>query len=750
MMRLKDTFIKATEEFNTLEKNVPAYYFRRSYVSSVKRTAKLTIAVCGFYELFWNGERITRGFLSPYISNPNDCVYYDEYDLPVDAGENVLGIILGNGFQNNPGGYIWDFDKADFRSAPMVSVTMCAQEGNCEAVLLESDTNFKVAPSAILSDDYRFGEYYDANFEIEGWAQKGFDDSEWSRALSAKSPKGELCLADVAPIVKAGELHPVSVTKCGDGYIYDFGISNAGVCRLKIKGAKGQKIELRHTDALVNGDVDMAQVWFVRDFWERDKDLIQKDTYVCKGDGVEEYSPSFTYHGFRYVRVDGITEAQAQKDLITFIIYHTELNTVGDFVCSDQNANKLQEIARRSILSNFHHFPTDCPQREKNGWTADAALTSETALLNFDPERNYAEWLRNVRKAQKADGSLPGIVPTAGWGFEWGNGPAWDAVLAQLPYYVYIYRGKTDMIRDSAESFISYLRYLRSRCDENGLLSIGLGDWCHVGGLNPKAPLLLTDSIMALDIARKIADMLEAIGDSSSATYAREQADKYRASIRAHLIDFKAMSVVGDCQSSQAMGLYYGIFDSHEKNAAFNKLLELVRYADDHIDVGVLGGRVIFEVLSEFGYSNLAFKMIMREDYPSYGNWLSRGATTLWENFLPDGTSSMNHHFWGHISGWFMKYIGGIKLNPTGRNVNSAELSPVFIEALDWAKAYHNSPKGKISVSWKREKNYISLEVDFPADFCAVCKLEKPYCFENGESIMEISSGMYKIIQSNG
>ena len=742
----KEYFVKATQEYNTFERNVPAYYFRRAFDLQAPILAKITVAACGFYELYLNGERITRSFLSPYISNTNDFIYYDQYDVSLDTGKNVIGIHLGNGFQNNPGGHIWDFDQATFRSAPMVAVSVTQTSCGTENIVLFSDENFRVAPSPIRSDDYRFGEYYDANYEIENWNQKVFDDSSWGNAMSATPPMGELRLADIAPIVMEREMGPVEILRCDDGYIYDFGESNAGICRLRIRGTKGQTIELRHADSLKNGDLNMEQVWFVRDHWERDRHIVHKDTYVCKGVGTEIYEPTFTYHGFRYVKVSGISPEQATKQLLTYLIYHTELNTRGDFACSDSMAMTLQEVTRRSIVSNFHHFPTDCPQREKNGWTADAALTCEAALLNFDPERNYHEWLRNICKAQREDGSLPGIVPTDGWGFDWGNGPAWDCVLAYLPYYTYLYRGETRMITDSAQAFVSYLHYLRMRCDKNGLLCIGLGDWCHVGGIQPKAPLILTDTVMAMDIAEKMAVMFEAINRKEEACLARAESEHYRTSIRAHLIDWETMLAAGSCQSSQAMCLHYGVFEASEENLAFCKLLEMIHACDDHIDVGVLGGRVLFHVLTRFGHSDLAFHMITREDYPSYGNWIKRGATTLWENFHPDSADSMNHHFWGDISAWFIKCIAGIQLNPDKHDINTVRIRPSFVRALESASAYHIASAGKISVAWRREDKDIVLDVKIPRDVCATVELESGFLFEDGNASKPIVTGTYKLI----
>lgn len=742
-------FIQATKEYNTFEKTVPAPYIRKSFVSDRKTVARIYIAACGFYELYLNGKRYTKGFFAPYISNPEHYIYCDAYDVPLDEGENVIGIILGNGFQNNPGGHIWDFDKASFRSAPMVALTLTYQNAEGDQVIIESDDSFKTAESPIRSDDYRFGEYYDANFEISGWNQKGFDDSMWKPAMEVTPPKGKIRLCEAEPIVQETEVKPVEIYKDGDSYIYDFGYNNTGVCRLHIKGRKGQKIELQHGELMKDGKLVLENVWFVREHWERDKEIVHKDTYICKGEGEETYVPMFTYHGFRYVRVSGIDAEQATPDLLTYLILHSDIKSRGGFTCSDAVVNQLQEITRRSDISNFHYFPTDCPHREKNGWTADAALSSEHVLLNFTAEVSYREWLRNICKAQDEQGALPGIIPTGGWGFSWGNGPAWDSVLAYLPYFVYIYRGETDMIKESAAAFMAYLRYLTTRTDENGLIQIGLGDWCHVGGRPPKAPLVVTDSIMSMDIANKMSVMFEAIGMASEQAFAKKIASDYREAIRKHLIDFDTMTAEGNCQSSQAMCLYYGVFEKEEEPMALQRLLALIHDEDDHMDVGVLGGRVIFHVLSKFGYSDLAYQMITRPDYPSYGYWIEKGATTLWESFFPDDRrDSMNHHFWGDISAWFIKCLAGIRFNPRGNDIQSVDIRPSFVEALDDAEGYYTAPMGKILSSWKKTEDGVLLNLQIPEAMKATAYLEKGFVFADGSSVKTVSSGEYKIFKN--
>lgn len=736
----KTGFICASKEYTTFERSVPAHYFRRSFNCEASSKMKLRIAVCGLYELWFNGERITRGMLSPYISNTDDMVYFDEYQIITDPGENVIGILLGNGLQNNPGGFIWDFDEASFRSAPKFSLELTDENGN---TVLDSGDGFRVHPSPIVRDDYRFGEWYDAREEIPGWEKKGFDDSSWKPALIADPPKGELRLADVSPVIKETEIAPVGIIRSGDGFIYDFGVSYAGVCRMRIRGTRGQKIELRHADSLKNGDLNLKQIWFKhsQEQFDRDIKIVHMDSYICRGEGEEIYQPVFTYHGFRYVRVDGITEDQATMGLLTFCVYHTDLKTRGGFECSDETVNALQTVTRRSILSNFYHFPTDCPQREKNGWTADAALSCEAALMNFDPERNYREWMRNIVKAQRPDGSLPGIIPTGGWGFHWGNGPAWDCVLVWIPYYCYVYRGETDMISECVGAIKKYLEYIRSRTDENGLLAIGLGDWCPVGGGEPKAPLILTDSVTSMDIAAKAAILFDAVGLTEDADFARNEADKYKKAVREHLVDGNTLVARGECQTSQAMCLYYGIYSDGEFDKAFNVLLRLIRDAGDHMDVGVLGGRVIFRLLAEHGHADLALKMIAREDYPSYGNWIKRGATTLWENFAPDSVLSMNHHFWGDISAWFMQYPGGIRLNPSKKDPGEVLIAPEFTDKLTRASAFHDAPSGRISVNWIRKGDGVDLKIEIPAGMKATLRIPKGYTAANTDGDIALESG---------
>ena len=217
---------------------------------------------------------------------------------------------------------------------------------------------------------------------------------------------------------------------------------------------EGQKIEMLFGEHILpNGQFTVDNLTFNYAHFAHLPFYTQKDTYICKGEGIEEWSPSFTYHGYRYVLVSGITEEQATKDLLQYRVMNTELNEIGNFSCSDPILNKLQKMVRVATLANFYHFPTDCPHREKNGWTADAALSVEHTLLNLTPENNYKEWEAHLCAALNEAGALPGIVPTGGWGFHWGNGPAWDQALLVIPYMLYKYRGDIECAKSALPSY---------------------------------------------------------------------------------------------------------------------------------------------------------------------------------------------------------------------------------------------------------------------------------------------------------
>jgi len=747
-MEFPKFFISAGHEYNDFHAFVPSPYFRKSIILNEKGALSLTIAVCGFYELYLNGEKVTKGRLAPYISNTDDIVYADKYNFDLEAGENVIGIQLGNGFQNNPSGHPWKFDEAVFRSAPKFALIGEFTGESGESVTFETPDGFKTHPSPIVFDEFRLGETYDARLEIDGWNKAGFNDADWNEPIIAENPRGEMRICTAEPILPQYEIKPVEIVKTAKGYRYDFVDDCAGVCRLLIKGKKGQTVTLRHSDKLKeNGELELfTGLWFPERF-ERDEPFIHCDTYTCRGDGVETYVPTFTYHAFRYVMVDGITEEQATPDLLTFVVMNSDIKECGGFKTSHEKLSKLQTFARRSTLANFYYFPTDCPHREKQGWTGDAAISSEQVMMNLHAENSYREWLRNICRAQNYQGAIPGIVPTCGYGFRWGNGPAWDAALFEIPYNVFRYNGDTAIIRESAPAMVKYLSYLSTRTNEKGLVAWGLGDWIQPFHPFPTCPLVVSDTIMCYTNSYKAHLMFEAVGLKNESTFALSVAENYRKAFREHLIDPETLTVEGNCQCAQSMALYYGLFNDDEWDKAFRVLVDIIHREEDIPVIGMLGLRTLFHTLAKGGEADLIMKLMLREDACTYGSMLAAGATSLWERLNePKQTStSHNHHCHSHISSFFIKNLAGIDYNPTALDLNSCDITPVFPTEVNDAEAFFDSPCGKITSGWKRVGDKIELEVTLP-DIChGKIRLPRGYTFEDGTSEKPAKTGTYII-----
>ncbi len=729
-MDFPEQYICAGYEMNSYRKFVPAPYFRKAFFTDTA-DCRIRVTGLGFYRFWINGTELTKGLCAPYISNPDDIVYFDEYDLSpyIRLNEkNVLGFQLGNGMQNAPGGSIWDFDRAKFRAAPKLAFLM--RQG--ERVRVFSGRSVKTAPSPLYFDDLRAGVRYDARKEIPGWNLPDFDDSGWADAVLCESPRGEARICEAEPILPAYELKPVSVRKGSllpyrprgdvpkvevpedasdgrEGWIYDFGKNNAGIVRLKICGRPGQRVVLQFAELCKGDALDYNNINFYPDGFS------QRDVFVCKG-GEEVFEPPFTYHGFRYCLVMGIDEAQATPELLTYLVCSSALGTVGRFACSDGTANRLYEMCDASDRSNFYYFPTDCPHREKNGWTGDAALSAEHMLMTLGAGASFKEWLRNIRKAQRETGELPGIVPTGGWGFAWGNGPVWDSALIRLPYYTYKYTGDRAILAENAAAILRYLHYASEKRKASGLVEYGLGDWCAVGGM--KSTTEYTDSVTIMDCAGKAAEMFGVLGQKKEKTYAETLFAEMRAAIRLHLIDKNRCVADTGCQTSQAMALYYGVFDEDEREKATAYLIDAIHKNDDFIEFGIIGARVLFHVLSDAGEGELAYKMITRPEFPSYGALIGFGETTVPESFdLPgEGGGSHDHHMYCDIKNWFISRVAGLRYNPDGDDCRRVLVKPSYISSLRFAEAEYLSPYGKIAVRWERADGGIRLTLDAPEE----------------------------------
>lgn len=738
-------FICAGREMCNFSHHVPAPYFRREFsLDFTPEEAEIVITGQGFYELTVNGTPVTKGPLAPYISNPDDILYYDRYDLRpyLKKGKNAIGILLGNGMRNAFGGFIWDFDKAHCRGPVCLALCLTARAGE-KTFSMEADETFRTHPSPITFDDLRMGCRYDARRQIPGWDTVGFDDTGWQAAQFCTMPAGEpmLCTAepitvtevrravkiehfDALPFAYQNGLQtaaPFSESVRRNVYVYDFGVNTAGITVLRIHGTAGQKITVRHGEYLQGGKFSETTTIFIRpDATEKYLAYSQCDEYICRGGEEEIFVPRFKYDGFRYAYVEGLTPEQATPDALEFRVMSSGFPERGGFSCSSPVLNRLYEMSVRSDRANFYYFPTDCPHREKNGWTGDASMSAEHMLLHMAGENSLRVWLANIRKAQNDAGALPGIVPTGGWGFDWGNGPAWDSVLFNLPYQIYRHTGDVSVITENLPAMLRYLAYAVTKRDERGLCAYGLGDWVDPNqDVNGKiaAPLEVTDSVMLTDMATKAAFLFRQAGRRREAEYAAGFAADMREAIRAHLIDFDTMTVAGDCQTSQVFAIGAGIFEPEELPAARARLLAILHRDGDENACGMIGLRYLYHVLIDMGEAELAYRVMTSGGRTGYGSWVKRGATSMLENFPYEdgrGVCSQNHHFLADILSVMMQDFAGLRPNPTCEDPRSFAIAPVFLRELDFAEADYRGVCGRLSVRWERRTEEICLTVIVP------------------------------------
>lgn len=771
-MRFSDKFIKANDNMCSFDEHIPAPYFRKKFsLDFVPQKAEITICGLGFYELYINGKEITKGPLAPYINNTNEICYYDNYDITdmLSKGENVIGILLGNGFRNCFGGFVWKFDKAKSRGPVITALAFEAVgEGEEQSLKFEADTTFKTHPSPIIFDDLRMGYRYDSRLEIPNWNLASFDDSEWENAKTAMQPAGEARLCRAEPITVTEKIKPVSIkhydelpfayenssqkakempeTIRKNVYVFDFGVNSAGVTVLKINGLEGQQISIRHAEHTVRGNFSMNTTMFKREdktVAERYLEYGQRDIFICKG-GEETFIPKFKYDGFRYAYVEGLLPEQVNEDTLTYYIMNSDIKSRAGFNSSNEILNRLQECTRRSDLSNFYYFPTDCPHREKNGWTGDAAVSAEHMLLNLKASNSLKVWCECIAAAQRTDGTLPGIVPTGGWSYR-QFGPSWDGVCVDLPYFIYKYDGDISVIKENASLILRYFHYIMSRRNERGLIEVGLGDWCDpFRAVNGKiaAPLEVTDSITIYDIAVKATHLFGIANMDYAKQFTKQISKDMREAIRKHLIDFNTMTVDGDCQTAQAFAIEAGIFNDDEIEFAGKRLVDIVHRDEDENHCGMIGLRYIFHALTRIGESELAYKMVVSKNRTGYGRWISEGATTLREKFvdIESGAASLNHHFFGDVSSWMIQEIAGIKPNPHVNDVSYFEISPHFITNLDFAEAYFESANGIVKSRWQREKENIVLSVEIPENIHGKIIINDKYVI-NGEKVLSLTGG---------
>ncbi len=703
----------------------PAPYFRKGFEASKKiRSARAYIAVAGLYELYLNGRKVGNHRLDPMYTRFDRRTLYVTYDITeqLQQGKNAIGVLLGNGWYNHQSTAVWNFHKAAWRARPAFCLDLRIQYEDGSVETVSSGKDWKTALSPVVFNSIYTAEHYDARREQPGWNTAGFIDTAWKEVLLRAAPSPHIVAQAMHPIRNVEEIAVKSLQKFNDtAYVFNLGRNISGVSRITVKGDSGTVIRLKHGERLYkNGRVDLSNI----DVHYRptdNTDPFQTDIFILSGRGEESFMPKFNYKGFQYVEVTSTKPVSLRAESLRGYFMHSDVPAVGTVSSADPVIDKIWSATNNSYLSNLFGYPTDCPQREKNGWTGDAQIAIETGLYSFDGITVYEKWLADQRDEQQPNGVLPSIIPTSGWGYEWGNGPDWTSTIAIIPWNIYLFYGDKKLLADCYDNIKRYVNHI----DENypsGVTSWGLGDWVPV---KSKTPVPLTSTCYYFADASILASAAQLLGRPDDYAHYSALAGKIKKAFNDSFYH-RETGLYGDgTQTALSVALYWKLVPNENIQKVAANLAKRVEADQYHLDVGLLGQKAILNALSENGYADVAFKIAAQRTYPSWGWWMQNGATTLYENWNIDSRYdiSLNHIMFGEIGAWLYKGPGGIKPDPQKPGFKNILLQPHFVSGLDHFEASHNGPYGQIVSAWKKTRKGYTYNVTIPANSTATVSL---------------------------
>ena len=681
------------------------------------RRARVYASGIGYADIHVNGHRLGGASeRDPGYTAFDKRVLYVTYDVTslVKQGHNAIGAVLGTGWYDVHDLATWNFERATWHGTPRLRLLLAVEYTNGHTEHIVSDDSWRIGEGPIRRDGIYSGEIYDARLEIPGWDKTGFDDKSWTAAAILPAPADKIVARACPPVAVTMDIAPIGIKEMKPGvFVVDFGQNFTGHVKLNVKAPAGTAVTMRYGEKVhEDGPLDTANIDYFMTKTSPPQ-IFQSDTYICKG-GEETWEQRFSYSGFRYAEVTGLPALEKRN--VTGRFAHTAVESAGEFSCSDEMLNKIQAATHWSYLGNAQSIPTDCPQREKNGWTADAHLAAEAGIMNFQTASFYTKWLDDFADNQLEDGRVGDIIPSGGWGTG-GCHPAWDSAYAIIAWDLYRYSGDTRILARHFDHIARYVDYLVGRTEDGVVPFDSLGDWLP---WKTETSSKLTSTVFLYHDARILADSARILGREADADKYDALAEKTKQAFNAKWYDAPKNVYGQGEQTAQAMPLYFGMVPEDRQKAVFAALVANLE-AQGHIDSGILGAKYIIRVLAEHGRSDLAYKIVTRKEIPSWAYWIEQGATTLWEDWK--GKESLNHIMFGDVSNWFYQWIAGIGLNANAPGFTHILIQPQPVGDLTWAKAHYDSLHGRIVSEWKRDAKSFHLKISIPANTTATVTL---------------------------
>ena len=707
-------WIKARKDYGDV---CPVFRYDFEFEQEVAR-AVLNITAMGVYEAELNGKRIGNFIMAPGWTAYDKRHQYQSYDItPMLKEKNTIEVTVGKGWYR---GRICEDRITDGWggvSAIIAEIDIQFTDGTEKVIV--SDDNWKTAQSPIRFSEIYDGEIYDATFSDVKWETAGFF---WFRKDLLIPQEGEY-------VIEHETIMPQRMITTPKGErVIDFGQNITGYIEIEADATFGEKIEYSHAEEL---DADGNF------YTENLRTAKAKIEYICR-DGKQKYKPHFTFMGFRYIRIDSAPE-NITMDNFRAIVVHSEMKRTGDFKCSNAKINKLFSNIIWGQRDNFFDIPSDCPQRdERLGWTGDAQIFVKTAAYNFDVKKFFRKWLHDLKAEQTSDGSVPSVVPNIFGNAALGR-PAWSDAAVICPWQLYLSYGDTQVLEEQIDSMIAWVEYMRRDSSEYLWLNeTHYGDWLGLdntdGSYKGASDYILISCAFFAYSTGLLIKALKSLGRPTA-----EYEELYKNIVKAFNNRFTEYKTQTEC----ALALYFDI--AEDKKRVADRLAKLVKENGNKLTTGFVGTPYLLPALSENGYTELAYSLLLQEEFPSWLFSVNMGATTIWEHwdgrkangeFWSANMNSFNHYAYGAVGAWMYETVAGIRIDEEKPGFENVILEPVPDRRLDWAEASVVTKHGTVRSKWYYDENdNIHYEFDVPNTATIILNGEKKqvnkgrYCF---------------------
>jgi alpha-L-rhamnosidase len=730
----------------------PAPFLRREFAVG-KAVARATVhaTALGVYCLRLNGQSVSEDHFAPGWTDYRRRVPYQTYDVTglVQQGTNALGAALGDGWY---AGYIgFENKRANYGPFPRFLAQMTIEYADGTTETVGTDGDWRGATGPILYSDMLMGEAYDARLEMPGWDAPGFDDARWRPVHVLPAPQGAALVAQIdPPVLLTEELPARSVTQPIPGsHLFDLGQNMVGWARLKVQGPAGTVVQLRFGEVLQpDGSLYVANLRAAK----------ATDTYILKGGGPETFEPHFTFHGFRYVEITGYP-GEPGLAAVTGCVLHSDISRTGTFECDNALVNQLVQNIDWGQRGNFLSIPTDCPQRdERLGWMGDAQIFVRTAAGSRDVAAFFTKWMDDVTDAQSPEGGFPDVAPRL---VDLSDGaPAWGDAGVIVPWTIYQVYGDTRLLETNYAAMARWIEYLSS-VNPDGLWTKrrnnDFGDWLSIAADTDKEVLATAYFAYDTSLMARIASVL---GRTEDAARYEALFEKIKAAFNAAYVSEDGR-LKGDTQTAYVLALRFELLPDAMRPPAAKRLVADIEAKGGHLSTGFVGVGYLCPVLTDAGYADVAYRLLLNETFPSWGYSIKQGATTIWERwdgwteekgFQDVGMNSFNHYSLGSVGEWLQRCVAGIDTDPDAPGFAQIHLRPHPSRRLASVRASFDSLHGRVASAWAWEGDTLRWNVVVPANTTATVSVptDDPASVQEGGRPADGAEGLQRLRAEDG